>query len=170
MKKTRSRNHTRKNKTVRSINGTFGANHIVTSKSSNSWRKKKSYRRGGMWPFTSNNNDNKPDLKLDGVVPSTSPETTEPVQKKMNYPIVSLSYKNDKITCDICKKNSFYKIDMSIQRSKAASIITGFVVGDGLSDIIEHPVKCYLCTTCLNCRFVYADTTWNGVKSLIKES
>jgi hypothetical protein len=132
---------------------------ITQRKQNKHLRRNVSYKKnGGMWPF---NNDKKEEQKFTEVVPST------PSQKKINYNEVSISYKNNRISCDVCKKDKFYTIDMSISRSKVASGFAGVILGDGISDLIEHPVKCYLCTTCLSCRFVYANTLWNGTKAAI---
>lgn len=165
MKKTKTRSYKNKNKTLRSPSQYTKKAYFSTVRSNGN---KMSYKRkGGMWPFT---NNNKKDLNFDGIVPNAPSAPTTPVQKKMKYPEVSISYKNNRILCDVCNKDKFYKIDMSIPRSKVATGFAGIILGEGISDLIDHPVKCYLCTNCLHCRFVYANTTWNGTTQLIEES
>jgi hypothetical protein len=135
-------------------------------------KKRSSKTKGGFWPFTK-----KEEPKLDGVGPPADPpaaaaeEKQEPTtQGKIKYPMMTLSYGGNSISCDVCKNNKYYKMDMSISRSKVASITSGIILINGVTDIISHPVKCYLCTTCLNCRFVYATTTWNKLKTVIQET
>lgn len=143
-------------------------------------KKRSSKTKGGFWPFTK-----KEEPKLDGVeppaaaptapaadadVPTTEEKKEQTTQGKIKYPMMTLSYSGNSISCDVCKNNKYYKMDMSISRSKVASITSGIVLINGVTDIISHPVKCYLCTTCLNCRFVYATTTWNKLKTVIEET
>ena len=136
-------------------------------------KKRSSKTKGGFWPFTK-----KEEPKLDGVGPDppaaasdATEEKKEPTtQGKIKYPMMTLSYGGNSISCDVCKNNKYYKMDMSISRSKVASITSGIILINGVTDIISHPVKCYLCTTCLNCRFVYATTTWNKLKTVIEET
>jgi len=85
--------------------------------------------------------------------------------KLMKYPLVKISYlPNTYIQCEICKKSTFYSIDVSVPRSKTATFIF-----DDLSDIASHPLKMYTCTTCNNCKFMYQATSWNGITKRINE-
>ena len=89
---------------------------------------------------------------------------------KMNYTLVSISYNGGKnIQCDVCQQIEFYKINVSIDRSKTADLASNFLLGSEFQDVVSHPVKMYVCTKCHNCKFVYSPTTWNGLKDTIIE-
>jgi len=85
---------------------------------------------------------------------------------KINYPNVSLKYNSKNILCEICKNNSFYKIDASVDRSKTATIF----LGSDLGDVVSHPLKMYVCIKCLYCKFVYTSTYWNTLQDKIIET
>lgn len=88
-----------------------------------------------------------------------------------NYPMFQLAYDNKIISCEICTNNKFHKIDTSVERSKTAVILSDIFLGDDSNQIISHPLTMYKCSNCHNCKFFYAPTTWNGLKSpiLIKQ-
>ena len=87
-------------------------------------------------------------------------------KKLMSYPTASISYNNSPIFCDICKKDIFYVINASVERSKTATLI----VGEEFQDAVSHPVKMYTCIECNNCKFVYQSTMWNGLTNKIIET
>ena len=87
-------------------------------------------------------------------------------KKLMSYPTASIAYNNNPILCDICKKDIFYVINTSVNRSKTAT----FFIGEDFQDVVSHPLKMYTCIECNNCKFVYQPTTWNGMKNPIVET
>ena len=92
----------------------------------------------------------------------------QPNQKKtMNYPNVSISYNNKVISCETCGTLVFYKIDISVNRSKTASLGADILFGS--DNGLDHPLRMYTCIECNTCKTVYAPTMWNGLTASVIE-
>ena len=87
-----------------------------------------------------------------------------------SYPKIKLSLHGHKVPCSTCKSNEYYKIDTSVPRSKTAGIAMNLIFGDEANPSLNHPLRCYVCTKCITCKFVYAPTKWNGLDVPIKET
>jgi hypothetical protein len=105
-----------------------------------------------------------------GFFEGNKTEDQKQSSKKMNYKIVSPAYNGKTMICEVCSQTSFYSIDVSVDRSKTATLGTEFVFGDGASDFINHPLKMYTCIECNMCKFMYQSTTWNGITQKIVEN
>ena len=89
-----------------------------------------------------------------------------------NYPQLSLALNNKLVSCHTCGGTIYYKLNVSVERSKTATLATDWLFGDAGQDIINavsHPMRCYVCTQCITCKFLYAPTTWNQLTTPIQE-
>lgn len=92
------------------------------------------------------------------------------VKPAMNYPLCSLQFDGLNIPCSVCNSSNYYIINVSVDRSKTSTIATDIFLGTEANQFISHPYKSYVCHTCLNARFVYQPTYWNGLQQRIIEA
>ena len=100
----------------------------------------------------------------------SDPKPNSNVKAVMNYPLCSLQLDGINIPCGVCNSSNYYIINVSVDRSKTASIATDIFLGSEANQFISHPYKSYVCHTCLHARFVYQPTYWNGLQQRIIEA
>jgi hypothetical protein len=87
-----------------------------------------------------------------------------------NYPRVNLKYNGNPIRCEVCSTDAFFKVDISVDRSKTATLLTDAVLDEQWNQVLSHPLRMYVCTQCLWCKQMYAPTSWNGLNQTIVET
>jgi len=64
-------------------------------------------------------------------------------------PGYNITFNGNKINCEICGKDVFTHIDVSVNRSKIGTM----EAGDDAT--LDHPLIMYRCKTCNNCKMIY---------------
>ena len=98
---------------------------------------------------------------------SSNKTTSDDNTNKSTDGLVKISYNDKAINCEVCGKNNYKEIFVSVNRSKLFDVASTFLGLGSANSTAGHPLTMYLCRTCNNCRFFYTKSSFNDYNKVI---